>query len=150
MAQINLIHLVSIFPSHFRFLTSHHSVRAFFVKMVREVFFWPLFLPIKKSEVRKSKVSHDINVYLLRGVKVITPFPLGGFNIYDWDWYFIYCPLFCLCRENGWHRFKNMSFHNWQGNSVVSPCLPNCTQYIDAPAIRIANPIPTRRDSRKS
>ena len=50
--------------------------------MGRAVFFWPLFLPIKKSEVRKLKVSHDINVYLLRGgVKVITPFPLDRFNL---------------------------------------------------------------------
>ena len=55
------------------------------MKMVREVFFWPLFLPIKKSEVRKSKVSHDINVYLLRGLKVITPFPLGGFYMIGTD-----------------------------------------------------------------
>ena len=29
MAQINLIHLVGVFPSHFRFLTPRHSVRAF-------------------------------------------------------------------------------------------------------------------------
>ena len=60
---------------------SRHSVRAF-SENGQSGLLLTSFHSNKESEVRKLKVSHDINVYLLRGgVKVIIPFPLDRFNL---------------------------------------------------------------------